>query len=157
MTSTDTAVPAPARRSMLFKLGLIASICLNVALASYIAVNLQAPEPATELPLLRNAQQLIKTLEDRLPARDAEILHEVYRTRQPELLAARAAYQHARAHVIVVAAQPNLDREQFRAAISDVRDKRIRLGDLVTDIVQDTVERISPETRQKLVDRFRLR
>jgi uncharacterized membrane protein len=140
---------------MLFKLGLLASICLNIALVAYIAVNLQANEP--ELPALRNAQQLIRALEDRLPARDAEVLREVYRTRQPDVLAARAAYQQARMHAIVVAARRDLDREEFRAAINDVRDKRIRLGDLVTDIVQDTVERISPETRQKLVERFRLR
>jgi len=155
MTNLEDIPRRPTRRATLFKLGLLASICLNIALASYVVVSLRAPEP--EFPVLRSAQQALSLLEQRLPAGDADVLRETYRTREPELAAARAAYQQARARAVVLAAQHDLDRDAFRAAIKDIREKRIRLGDLVTDIVENTVERLSPETRRKLVDRYRSR
>src|SRR5260370_38722083 len=88
-------------RSGASALVLLGSVSLNVALASYIAI--QALSASTR-PLVRIMPEepadapdnQIAKFAARLPSRDADILWEVYRTKKPQILDAEAAPETAR-------------------------------------------------------------
>ena len=49
--------------------------------------------------------------------------------------------------------RPDFNDADFRAAVKDARDKRLRLADLGLDVFTDAVAHISPEGRAALVPR----
>ena len=134
---------------------LLCSLLLNTVLGSYLAVQVLIADPQ---PLgLRPPQQTLATFAEQLPGKDAEILREILRAKAPQFLATQAATQRVRARVVAVLARPELDMDMLRLAFKDLIEKRANMGGLVIETTIEAMGRISPESRQKLVDRYRSR
>jgi len=128
---------------------LFCSLFLNVVLASYVAVQALVALPQRSPP--RGPQQIIARLADRLPPSDAAILREAYLSKEAEILAAEMAGQRARARMTEILGRPELDIDALRAASRDMRAQRNRIGELISEVLDETMQRIAPEARQKLV------
>jgi len=143
-------------------LALLGSICLNVAFASYIAVQ----------AVSRLARPMLRTMPDegvgapdnaiakfaaRLPRDDADILWEVYRTRKPQILDADAQAESARLRVLSVLTKGELDAGALRAAAKEAMDGRMRKASLLVETVVDALERFSPDGRRQLTSQIHLR
>jgi hypothetical protein len=135
---------------------LFCSLFLNVALGSYVAVQALVAQP--QRPPQRGPQQMVARLAERLSPSDAAILREAYLAREHEILAAEMAGQRARARLTEILGRPELDVEALRAASKDMRAQRNRIGELISEALDETMQRIAPEARQKLVrEEFRRR
>jgi uncharacterized membrane protein len=141
---------------------LLGSICLNIAFASYIAIQIltlswQAPaRPASE-ELWATPDKLIATFAARLPSSDADILWEIYQARKPQLLVARAAAQSARVKVLSILGERDLDMNALRAAFRDAMESRARMGELLAETIVDTLARMSPDGRQLVTKQLQSR
>ena len=128
---------------------ILASLCLNVVLVSYVGVQWFARSATglgAAMPL-----RMIERVAERLPKDDADILWGIYRSREAELLPLQSEYRRALLKAMQVAAQPDLDKPALEAAIRDARDKRLRMGDAVIATFTEMLERISPKGRRQLV------
>jgi Spy/CpxP family protein refolding chaperone len=135
---------------------LFCSLFLNVVLGSYIAVQALVAQP--QRPPQRGPQQMVARLAERLPPSDAAILREAYLAREAEILAAEMAAQRARARLTEILGRPELDLEALRAASKEMRAQRNRISELISETLDETMQRIAPEARQKLVsEEFRRR
>jgi uncharacterized membrane protein len=135
---------------------LFCSLFLNVVLASYVAVQALVAQPQRPSP--RGPQQMVARLAERLPPSDAAILREAYLAREAEILAAEMAGQRARARMTEILRRPELDLEALRAASKEMRAQRNRISELISEVLDETMQRIAPEARQKLVrEEFRRR
>jgi uncharacterized membrane protein len=134
---------------------LVLSTCLNIGFASFIAVRIWSAE-STPI-IVQTPQALFGLLEARLPAEDAAIFKDIVREQEAELRAARSDQQHARLRVVAAVAQRDLDPGAFRSAMKELRDARSRTTAVTFDIIERTMERISPQTRLNLLAQYRLR
>ncbi len=149
-------------RSGASALVLLGSVSLNVALASYIAI--QALSASTR-PLVRIMPEepadapdnQIAKFAARLPSRDADILWEVYRTKKPQILDAEAAAESARHRALSVLAQHEPDTSALRAAFKEAVDSRMHKAGLLAETVIDALERISPDGRRQLTSQIHSR
>jgi uncharacterized membrane protein len=147
-------VTGRGRRTWLL-VALLVSACLNVALVSFITARVFA---AGEQPLvLRTPQQLFGLLEERLPPADAALLKDIRAAKAKDVAAARDDLRRARLQVLAVLVRKEFDAAAFRTAMEGIREGRGRLTDVTLEIITETVEKMSPQTRQGLVERFRLR
>ncbi|KIZ42321.1 MULTISPECIES: periplasmic heavy metal sensor [Rhodopseudomonas] len=138
------------------RLALLASLCLNVALAAYVSAQwFQSPiEPGWTPGGAGMPSRLIERVAARLPKGDADIVWRVYRAKQEEIRPLQADYVQALRETLRLIGQPELDKPALRAAIRNARDKRIKIGDAVIDSFVDTLEQISTPGRRQLVGRF---
>jgi uncharacterized membrane protein len=130
---------------------LIASLALNAALGGYLAVHAWrrfeiAAANATPRGFLRFVRW-------RLPAPDRAVLDETVKKQEAEFASAQADFQKAMRAAVASLRRPDFNDAEFRAAVKEARDKRLRLADLGLDVFMDTVARISPEGRIALVPR----
>jgi uncharacterized membrane protein len=126
---------------------LLASLCLNVAFAGYVARPwLQPSWQPGAMPV-----RMTERIAARLPQEDADILWQVYRAREPEIRALQADYMVALLKTMRVVGQTELDKPALRAAVDDARTKRIKIGEAVTEVFMQTLDRISPKGRRQLV------
>lgn len=143
MRSQWNALRAP--RSLL----LVASLCLNVLMASYIAkqwVEAWSPRIAAGSP-----PRLVRMVAGRLPSADAGTLWRVYGAKEQALHSAQADYEQSLRRSGRLLTQPNLDVAALRGAIMEARDKRIKVGDIVIDLFIEAFPQISPQGRRDLV------
>jgi uncharacterized membrane protein len=141
--------PSPPNR---LRWALLASLCLNLALATYVSAQWFQPawSPANAgMPL-----RMVERIASRLPKEDADILWRIYRDKQPDVLPLQAEYIRALRETMQLTGQTDLDRPALRAAIRAARDKRIKIGDAVIDTFIDMLEQISPKGRRQLVGGF---
>jgi uncharacterized membrane protein len=132
---------------------LLASLCLNVVLATYVTVQWFRPNVSpvgAALPL-----RMIERAAARLPAEDADILWRVYRSKEPDLLPLQADYLRALGRTLRVIGDPDLDQVALRAAVKDARDKRLKVGDTLVDTFVDALTQMSSKGRRQLVGGFR--
>jgi uncharacterized membrane protein len=137
-----------------WKLLLLGSICCNIALASYVAVQWLR----TERPLVETVipSGIVGRLAGRLPKSDAEILWSAYHSKEVELSAAQADYLHSLAKSSHLLTAKDFDESNFRRTVSESRDKRLKLADLVAETLVEAITQMSPEGRRKLVDPTRM-
>jgi len=131
---------------------LLASLCCNVVLATYVSVQWFRPgwTPAgAGVPL-----RMIERVAERLPKDDADTLWRIYRGKEAELQPMQAEYTRALLKTMQLVAQPELDREALRLAVKDARDKRLKIGDVVIGTFVEMLEQISPKGRRQLVGGF---
>jgi uncharacterized membrane protein len=131
---------------------LLASLCCNVVLATYVSVQWFRPgwTPAgAGVPL-----RMIERVAERLPKDDADTLWRIYRGKEAELQPIQADYTRALLKTMELVAQPELDREALRLAVKDARDKRLKIGDVVVGTFVEMLEQISPKGRRQLVGGF---
>jgi uncharacterized membrane protein len=131
---------------------LLASLCCNVVLATYVSVQWLQPgwTPAgAGVPL-----RMIERVAERLPKDDAEILWRIYRGREAEIAPMQADYTRALLKTMQLVAQPELDPAALRLAVKDARDKRLKIGDAVIGTFVEMLEQISPKGRRQLVGGF---
>jgi len=131
---------------------LLASLCCNVVLATYVSVQWFRPgwTPAgAGVPL-----RMIERVVERLPKDDADTLWRIYRGKEAELQPMQADYTRALLKTMQLVAQPELDREALRLAVKDARDKRLKIGDVVVGTFVEMLEQISPKGRRQLVGGF---
>lgn len=136
-------------------LALLASLCLNALMGGYIAkqwVDASAPLIATTAP-----PRLIRFVADRLPSADAEALWRVYEAREQALRDAQADYEKSLRRAAGIVAQPDVDAAALRSAVTQAREKRVKVGDIVTEMFLEAVPQLSPRGRQDLVGRVRKR
>jgi uncharacterized membrane protein len=127
----------------------LASICLNVVLFTYIGVHWFAssgPGLGAAMP-----QRMIERVAERLPKEDADLLWGIYRSKEAELLPLQTEFRRALLNAMQLAAQTDLDKPALEAAIRDARDKRLKMGDVVVAMFTEMLERISPKGRRQLV------
>jgi uncharacterized membrane protein len=131
---------------------LLASLCVNVALASYVSVQWFRPgwSPAgAAIPL-----RMMERVAARLPGDDADILWRVYHGKEPEILPLQMEYTRALLKTMRLIEQPELDKDALRASVMEARDKRVKIGDAVIDTFIEMLEQISPKGRRQLVGGF---
>jgi uncharacterized membrane protein len=131
---------------------LLGSLCINVALATYVSVQWLQPDrtpAAAGMPL-----RMMERVAARLPKDDAEILWRVYHSKEPEILPLQMEYTRSLLRTMRLAAQPELDKEALRAAAKEARDKRRKIGDAVVDTFVEMLEQISQKGRRQLVGGF---
>lgn len=133
---------------------LVASLCLNAILVGYVATVWMKRERPFEALV---GTRIIERVASRLPSTDADILWQAYRSRQSEFSSARADYVQALVKPIRLLREEHLDIDALRKAMSDSRDKRQKVGDLVTETFVDAVAKMSVEGRRKLVGGLALR
>jgi uncharacterized membrane protein len=135
--------------SSVFRTVMMLSLCINVALLTYVAVQLWAPGgswPGAGMPL-----RMIERVAERLPKEDAELLWSIYRSKEAELMPLQADYRRALMKAMETAGQPELDKKALEAAVKDARDKRVKIGDAVIATFTEMLERISVRGRRQLV------
>jgi uncharacterized membrane protein len=134
---------------------LLASLCLNVLLGAFIATRwldgVRAPMLAASPP------QLMEMLARRLPSADAQILRRAFRQRQAEFAAGQADYLRALGTTAELVARPQLDTDALRKAVSEARDKRMKVGDLAVEVLLEALPQMSLEGRRGLLARLRPR
>jgi uncharacterized membrane protein len=129
---------------------LLLSLCVNVALVAYVAVQWQSPAgPLGAMPL-----KLVQRVAERLPPDDGAVLSRIYQSREAQLLPLQADYSRSLRSTLYLASQPQLDKAALRAAIKDARDKRIKVGDAVIDMFEQMLEDISTDGRRQLLKGF---
>jgi uncharacterized membrane protein len=135
------------------RLLLLASLCLNVALGAYVAVQWTRPDwtPGVNAGV---PMRLIERVAARLPPEDSDILWRNYRAREPQLRPLQQDYVAAMIKTLRLIGQPELDKAALHAAIKDARDKRIKVGDTVIETFVESLEQISPKGRRQLVGGF---
>jgi uncharacterized membrane protein len=136
-------------------LALLASLCLNVVLGTYVATQWLAPRPLLAAAAVPG--RLIDGIADRLPAEDAARLRRIFESKKPALAEAQAAFEKSLREAILKLGDPRLDGRAFRAAVMEARDKRVAVGDIVIDSVVEAAVEMSPQTREALVGRLRRR
>ncbi|MBC7580575.1 MAG: periplasmic heavy metal sensor [Tardiphaga sp.] len=141
--------PSPPNR---LRWALLASLCLNLALATYVSA--QWFQPAWSSANAGMPLRMVERIASRLPKEDADILWRIYRDKQPDVLPLQAEYIRALRETMQLTGQTDLDRPALRAAIRAARDKRIKIGDAVIDTFIDMLEQISPKGRRQLVGGF---
>jgi hypothetical protein len=77
--------------------------------------------------------------------------------KEAELSAAQADYLRILLKPIDLLTAENLDGSNFRNAVMESREKRLRVGDLVVETLIEAITQISPEGRRQLVRRVRTR
>lgn len=132
---------------------LLASLCVNVALATYIGV--QWFQPGRTLAGAAMPLRMVERVAARLPAEDADILWRIYREKEPEIRPLQADYVRALLRTMQLAGQTELDKDALRAAVKESRDKRLKIGDAALETFITTLEQISPKGRRQLVGGFR--
>lgn len=131
---------------------LLASLCVNVVLATYVSV--QWFQPGWTPAGAAMPRRMMERVAARLPQDDAEILWRVYRGRETEIGSRQAEYVRALLRTMRLIGQPELDKGALRAAVQQARDERMKIGEAVTDTFVETLEQISPKGRRQLVGRF---
>lgn len=131
---------------------LLASLCCNVVLATYVSVQWFRPgwTPAGAAMPLR----MIERVAERLPKDDADILWRIYHGKETELQPMQAEYTRALLKTMQLVAQPELNKDALRLAVKDARDRRLKVGDIVIETFVETLEQISPKGRRQLVGGF---
>ncbi len=131
---------------------LLASLCCNVVLATYVSVQWLRPgwTPAgAGMP-----SRMIERVAERLPSDDADILWRIYRGKEAELQPIQTEYAQALLRTMRLVAEPELDKDALRMAVKDARDKRLKIGDVVIETFVEALERISTKGRRQLVGGF---
>ena len=132
---------------------LLASLCCNVVLATYVSV--QWLRPAWMPVGAGMPPRMIERVAERLPKEDADILWRIYRGKEAELEPIQADYTQALLKTLQLAAQPELNKDALRSAVKDAREKRLKIGDVVIETFVEMLEQISPKGRRQLVGGFR--
>ena len=140
------------RSGRLTRILLIGSVCLNLVLGGYIAVQLLAAERRPMAAML--TPRLLDRVASQLPPADADILRQVFRRKEAEIRAARTDLDKAIAEALAQLGQPELDVVKLRSAVETAREKRNSQGDILLEGFFEALERISPEGRKALVTRF---
>jgi uncharacterized membrane protein len=136
-------------------LALLASLCVNALMGGYIAkqwVDASAPLMAASAP-----PRLIRFIAERLPSADAATLWRAYGVREQALRDAQADYEKSLRRAAGIVAQPDVDAAALRSAVTEAREKRVKVGDIVTEMFLEAVPQLSPQGRQDLVGRLRKR
>jgi uncharacterized membrane protein len=133
---------------------LMASLCLNVALATYVGVQWLAPPPPGAGPGIGSGmlpRRLVARAADRLPTADADLLWRAFRARERELAAAQADFLLTLGRASRAIAAADFDGAALHEAMIDARDKRRRVGELVVDTFLDALPQMSAQGRRDLV------
>lgn len=131
---------------------LLASLCVNVALAAYVSAQWSRPgwTPAgAGMP-----SRMIERVAARLPKEDADILWQIYRSKEPEMISLQSEYTRSLLRTMRLAGQTEVDKPALRAAVKESRDKRLAIGDAVIETFVEMLEQISPKGRRQLVGGF---
>ena len=139
-------------RSRVGAAALLLSLCLNVLLVVYIGAQWF---DRIGLPAAAGTPRLIEMVARRLPAADADVLWRVYRGREAELSSAQTDYRRALAAAAIQLSRAQLDSEASRRSTLEARDKRVRVGDLVIEVVLEALPQMSSEGRAGLVGSLR--
>ena len=131
---------------------LLASLCINVVLATYVSV--QWFQPAWSPGGAGMPLRMMERVAARLPKDDADILWRVYHSKEPEILPLQMEYTRLLIKTMRLTAQPELDKDALRAAVIEAREKRVKIGDVVIDTFLAMLEQISPKGRRQLVGGF---
>lgn len=132
------------------KLALPVSLALNVFLLAHIGGQWAG---AREPGILRlNPQRPIERLAKRLPAPDAALLRDAYRSREASIAAVRNDYAETAGQVLKLMAQPQLDAPALREAVAAMREHRRRMDDLIADTLLAAIEKMPAETRARLAN-----
>jgi uncharacterized membrane protein len=138
-------------------LALVCSIVLNIVLAIYIADSVLGRETCAEnVTNMPGLFEIIASAESRLPRQDADVLREIYRAKQSQLLSTQSAFIILMARTVTILGQAQLDTAALRAVVDDAREKQMQLNNIVLEIFLAASERFSPEARQQLVAQYKL-
>jgi uncharacterized membrane protein len=95
------------RSGRLTRILLLGSVCLNLVLGGYIAVQLLTAERRPMAAML--TPRLLDRVASQLPPADADILRQVFRRKEVEIRAARTDLDKAIAEALAQLGQPELD------------------------------------------------
>ena len=156
-TGTHNPPRAQVRRGTLLR-ALLCSIIINVAGASYIAVQaltlfswLGAHAEHEE----GKPDEFIGKFAARLPSQDATVLWQMYHAKEQQILTAIDAAQSARSRALATLSRPDLDTSALQAAFHEATNSRMQAGELMIETIVETLQRISPEGRMQLVKQIK--
>ena len=130
---------------------LIASLTLNAAFGGFLVARAWRRHEITSAGAMPPG--FLRLVRWRLPAADRAVLDEAVKKKEADFAAAQADAQKAMRTAIAALRRPDFNEAEFRAAVADARDKRLRLADLALDVFEDTVAHISADGRNALVPR----
>jgi uncharacterized membrane protein len=134
---------------------LLGSLCLNVLLVTFIATRWLG---AARLPVFATPPpQLMELVARRLPAADADILRRVYKSREAQFAAGQSEYAQLLLAAGKVLSEPQVDAAALRAAVTEARNKRVRIGDLAIETLLEAVPQMSVDGRRGLIAGIRAR
>lgn len=137
---------------MRFRWVLAVSLALNVFLAAFIGVQ------AWRLHHVRGAmvaESLFKQIAERLPSEDRAILRRAFLVRAPSLMAAGARSREAMEQVRADIDHVPYDDAKLRADLEAAREPRQRMGQLVEEILLESLPKLSDQGR-KVIGEYRL-
>lgn len=134
---------------------LLASLCLNALLAAYVGT--QWLKSSRAALITAAPPRLMELVASRLSKSDADVLWKVFRTKEERFTAAQADYKKALHAAVNVLAEPTLDEEALRQRLTDARNKRMVVGDLVIETFSEAMPEISAEGRQSLVKKLNVK
>ena len=126
---------------------LIASVCVNVFLASAFMVHLFMDAHEAGPPRRPIADQMIERMAKPLPDADAAIVWQLYRMHEAEARMAQSGFDIAWTASRRELANPSFDAAAFRREIVAVRRLRQAIGSVITEVFLEAVPRLSPEAR----------
>lgn len=143
-----------SRRRWLWPL-LIASLSFNVLLASYVATLIWR----LDVPIVEatSPSRVLQRAASFLDGEDKAAALKAYDDRAAEFARTEAGVMAARNRVIQLLQAEELDPEAIRAALYDVRTWRSRTFELIVDAVLETVQKMPPDRRRALMQKFQAR
>ncbi len=144
----------PTRSRWLWPL-LVASLSVNVLLASYVATLVWR----LDMPIVEatNPTRVLQRAATFLAPEDRAAAQRAVAEREAALAGTEANVLAARAKLVALLQAPELDPVAIRAAFEEVRTWRSRSFDLIVDAVLETLQTIPPERRRELMENFQAR
>jgi uncharacterized membrane protein len=144
----------PARSRWLWPL-LVASLSVNVLLASYVATLIWR----LDMPIVEatNPMRVLQRASTFLAPEDRAAAERAVAEREAAIAGTEANVVAARAKLVALLQAPELDPAAIRATFDEVRSWRSRSFDLIVDAVIETLQTIPPERRRELMENFRAR
>jgi uncharacterized membrane protein len=143
---TTNARPLPLPRGLLILL--VASLCLNCLLIGGAAAAALRWHLHPQEQIYRVA---LRQMTRRLGHDDAQAMRRAMQERRQAIVAAWLDYRRSLKPVAAALQETPLNAEHVRAAEQEMRDKRIALGDSLSDAVLAGMEKLSPQGRAALL------
>lgn len=145
-------------RLRLVSILLFASLAVNLFLAGLMAGRWLDHWPPRHPPRMERAEHkgsAPRWMQRALGPEAGPVLEEVWQSHTAEIEPIRQALDASRDAVTAALAAEPFDPQAYAAALRDMQDLRVRLYPIINDVMTEVVGRLTPDQRQRIVERSR--
>ncbi|WP_395815531.1 periplasmic heavy metal sensor [Devosia sp.] len=142
-------------RNSLLTVGIFVSLLLNVFLVAYVGTML-ARAPQMAMVADATPVDVGNRIADNLPSEAGTRLRGKLRDVGPEILRQVREYRRTLASAAELLRAEEVDKPALKQLVTQARDARAEIGNMLTDSFVETAASLPPEERRKLIRRFRL-